>query len=345
MSHGTARQAGPGGLPRLLVCSPLYVCFGFAMDGGAEPLQSRYLTHEGGAPGRAVGTRTVVDLCACASAAIAAPLLALQGASERTGGGMRVDKIAACNWHAISAAISMQSGSEQARVQRAACLRERSSRALCGENMGTLSGAVAIGAGDAAFTPPPPAVTAGGTLAAGGAAAAALSRSCSTSNSARVVAAWLSASRIESRHASSWMRRLLWNSAAGPAGSAPTVRAPPRAPGRPGLIGGTSRLWGTSRGRRRPGLARRKLLDSDRAPSCTSSTTPATARGTRSHSEDIESDGSEAEAPRLVPVGIDSTAALALPGAEAAPSPPTSSGGGRGPASRVAPAVAGRGAS
>jgi hypothetical protein len=258
---------------------------------------------------------------------------------------MRVDKIAACNWHAISAAISMQSGSEQARVQRAACLRERSSRALCGENMGTLSGAVAIGAGDAAFTPPPPAVTAGGTLAAGGAAAAALSRSCSTSNSARVVAAWLSASRIESRHASSWMRRLLWNSAAGPAGSAPTVRAPPRAPGRPGLIGGTSRLWGTSRGRRRPGLARRKLLDSDRAPSCTSSTTPATARGTRSHSEDIESDGSEAEAPRLVPVGIDSTAALALPGAEAAPSPPTSSGGGRGPASRVAPAVAGRGAS
>lgn len=303
------------------------------------------MTHEGGAPGRAVGTRTVVDLCACASAAIAAPLLALQGASERTGGGMRVDKIAACNWHAISAAISMQSGSEQARVQRAACLRERSSRALCGENMGTLSGAVAIGAGDAAFTPPPPAVTAGGTLAAGGAAAAALSRSCSTSNSARVVAAWLSASRIESRHASSWMRRLLWNSAAGPAGSAPTVRAPPRAPGRPGLIGGTSRLWGTSRGRRRPGLARRKLLDSDRAPSCTSSTTPATARGTRSHSEDIESDGSEAEAPRLVPVGIDSTAALALPGAEAAPSPPTSSGGGRGPASRVAPAVAGRGAS
>jgi hypothetical protein len=88
------------------------------MDGGAEPLQSRYLTHEGGAPGRAVGTRTVVDLCACASAAIAAPLLALQGVSERTGGGMRVDKIAACNWHAISAAISMQSGSEQARVQR-----------------------------------------------------------------------------------------------------------------------------------------------------------------------------------------------------------------------------------
>jgi hypothetical protein len=312
---------------------------------------------------------------------------------------MRVDKIAACNWHAISAAISMKSASmwevrtrsqlarlgasastarfqspisnlgaseipisnlqsrskrdsnlqspisEQARVQRAACLRERSSRALCGENMGTLSGAVAIGAGDAAFTPPPPAVTAGGTLAAGGAAAAALSRSCSTSNSARVEAAWLSASRIESRHASSWMRRLLWNSAAGPAGSAPTVRAPPRAPGRPGLIGGTSRLWGTSRGRRRPGLARRKLLDSDRAPSCTSSTTPATARGTRSHSEDIESDGSEAEAPRLVPVGIDSTAALALPGAEAAPSPPTSSGGGRGPASRVAPAVAGRGAS
>jgi hypothetical protein len=258
---------------------------------------------------------------------------------------MRVDKIAACNWHAISAAISMQSGSEQARVQRAACLRERSSRALCGENMGTLSGAVAIGAGDAAFTPPPPAVTAGGTLAAGGAAAAALSRSCSTSNSARVEAAWLSASRIESRHASSWMRRLLWNSAAGPAGSAPTVRAPPRAPGRPGLIGGTSRLWGTSRGRRRPGLARRKLLDSDRAPSCTSSTTPATARGTRSHSEDIESDGSEAEAPRLVPFGNDSTAALALPGAEAAPSPPTSSGGGRGPASRVAPAVAGRGAS
>jgi hypothetical protein len=60
------------------------------------------LTHEGGAPGRAVGTRTVVVLCACASAAIAAPLLALQGASERTGGGMRVDKIAACNWHAIS---------------------------------------------------------------------------------------------------------------------------------------------------------------------------------------------------------------------------------------------------
>ena len=73
--------------------------------------QSRYLTHEGGAPGRAVGTRTVVDLCACASAAIAAPLLALQGASERTGGGMRVDKIAACNWHAISAAISMKSAS------------------------------------------------------------------------------------------------------------------------------------------------------------------------------------------------------------------------------------------
>ena len=42
---------------------------------------------------------------------LAAPLLALQGASERTGGGMRVDKIAACNWHAISAAISMQSAS------------------------------------------------------------------------------------------------------------------------------------------------------------------------------------------------------------------------------------------
>ena len=225
-------------------------------------------------------------------------------------------------------------GTEQA---RAACLRERSSRALCGENMVTVSGAVAVGAGDAACTPPPPAVGALEAVAAGGAAAAALRRSCSTANSARVEAASLSASRIESRHASSWVRRLLWNSAAGPC-SAPPMRVSPRAPGPPRRlrIGVTS--WER---RRRPGLARRKLLDSGRAPSCT----PATARGTRSHSEVAESDGSEADSARLVTVGRDSTAALTLPAAEAVPSPPTSSGGGRGNASRVAPAVAGRGAS
>ena len=55
------------------------------------------MEHEGEAPGRAVGTRTVVDLCACASAAIAAPLLALPDiASEQTVGKVRVEKIASC---------------------------------------------------------------------------------------------------------------------------------------------------------------------------------------------------------------------------------------------------------
>jgi hypothetical protein len=90
MSHGTARQAGPGVSH---IFALLYTTASASLWTGG---QSRYLTHEGGAPGRAVGTRTVIVLCACASAAIAAPLLALQGASERTGGGMRVDKIAAC---------------------------------------------------------------------------------------------------------------------------------------------------------------------------------------------------------------------------------------------------------